>query len=277
MTRRALGVLLLALAASCGPEGEAPVLTLATTTSLQDSGLLDELLPRFARETGIRVHVVAVGTGAALRMGSEGNADVLLTHAPSAELELVASGAVMARVPIMENHFVIAGPEDDPAGVANAASAVAALQRIRSSEARWVSRGDDSGTHQRERQLWRVAGLDPDETWDGFTSTGSGMGLTLQVAAERRAYLLADIGTFLAFRERTGLRTLSRPEPELRNEYSLLLVNPERFPGRIRAGAARSLESFLLRADVQRQIEAFGLERFGAALFRPLPREGDHG
>ena len=250
-------------------------LVFATTTSVEDSGLLVEILPDFTRETGIEVRVVAVGTGAALRMGQEGNADLLLTHAPSAELELVRQGIVRKRIPIMENHFVIAGPADDPARVSGSGSVASALQRIRAANAPWVSRGDDSGTHRKERALWSAAGFDPDETWDRFTSTGAGMGLSLQVAGERRAYLLSDLGTFLAFRERTGLAALSAPEPALRNEYSLLRLDPERFAGRIQDDAAAALQSYLLREDVQARIGQFGLERFGRPLFVPLLGSGD--
>lgn len=257
--------------AGCGAADEAPLL-LATTTSVQDSGLFDRLLPRFVEESGIRVHTIAVGSGAALRMGAEGNADVLLTHAPAGEQELVASGAVVSRVPFMENHFVIAGPGDDPAGVRDAGSALEVLRRIRAGGSAWVSRGDDSGTHRRERELWRLAGLDPDESWPAFTSTGSGMGLTLQVAGERQAYLLSDLGTFLAFRERTGLVSFTGAEPELRNEYSLLRVSGEKFADRIHGDNALVLERFLLSAESQAEIAAFGSERFGRPLFQPIPR-----
>ena len=250
--------------------GEQTKLILATTTSVQDSGLLDALLPLFARESGIRVQAIVVGTGAALRMGAEGNADVLLTHAPAAEQELVASGVLAARVPVMENYFVIAGPLEDPAGVREASSAAEAFRRIRAAESPYVSRGDDSGTHRKELELWRAAGLDPGDRWEGFTSTGSGMGLSLQVAGERRAYLLSDFGTFLAFRERSGLVALSRPAPALRNVYSILRVNPARFPDKVRGESARALEAFFLRPDVQERIAEFGRDRFGQPLFRPL-------
>ncbi len=213
--------LLTALLCAAGVARAEPAasLLLATTTSVRDSGLLEALLPDFTGETGVRVRVVAVGSGAALRMGAEGNADVLLTHAPPGEEELVASGAVVARTPFMENHFVIAGPEQDPAGVRAASGPSDAYRRLAESSAPYVSRGDDSGTHRREQALMREAGLDPAGGWPGFRRTGSGMGLTLQVAGEKRAYVLSDIGTFLAFRDRTGLVALSKPDPELRNVY----------------------------------------------------------
>jgi tungstate transport system substrate-binding protein len=246
-------------------------LLVATTTSLRDSGLLDALLPRFREETGIRVRVVAVGSGAALRMGRDGNADLLLTHAPAGERELVESGAVLARRPFMENHFVVVGPPGDPADVRSAADAAEALRHIASGDAAWVSRGDDSGTHRRERELLEAAGLDPDAGWEGFASTGSGMGLTLQVAGERRAYTLSDLGTFLAFEERIGLVPLSKEEPSLRNPYSVLRVDPAHFPaGRIRAQEAAALERFLLDPETQARIGAFGHSRHGRPLFVPL-------
>jgi tungstate transport system substrate-binding protein len=257
--------------AGCGAADDSPLL-LATTTSVQDSGLLDQLLPRFVEDSGIQVHTIAVGSGAALRMGAEGNADVLLTHAPAGEQELVAAGAVVSRVPFMENHFVIAGPADDPAGVRDAGSALEVLRRIRAAGAAWVSRGDDSGTHRKERELLGLAGLDPEETWPGFTSTGSSMGLTLQVAGERRAYLLSDLGTFLAFRERTGLVAFTGQEPDLRNEYSLLRVSDEKFPGRVHGDGALSLERFLLSPGTQAEIAEFGSGRFGRPLFQPIAR-----
>jgi tungstate transport system substrate-binding protein len=265
-------------AAKPGSAVEAPgdgKLLLATTTSVRDSGLLDALLPVFEERSGIHVQVVAVGSGAALRMGSEGNADALITHAPDRERELVASGAALARRPFMENHFVIAGPPEDPAGVAAAADAAEAFRRLARARAPFVSRSDDSGTHQREVTLFQAAGLDPSAGWEGFSRTGSGMGLALQVAGERRAYLLSDLGTFLAFEKRTGLRALSRPAPDLRNVYAVLRVSPERFPGRIRAEGARRLEEFLLDGDTQRRIAGFGVERFGRPLFLPLLAEAE--
>jgi tungstate transport system substrate-binding protein len=258
----------LALAAVPAAAGGDSVL-LATTTSVRDSGLLDALLPIFSERTGIRVRVVAVGTGAALRLGAEGNADLLLTHAPQAEEELVASGAAASRTPFMENHFVLGGPPEDPAGVRQAASPEEAFRRIAAAQAPYVSRADDSGTHKREKALLEAAGLDPAGGWPGFARTGSGMALTLQVAGERRAYVLSDAGTFLAFQEHTGLVALSRPLPALRNVYALLRVSPGRFP-RVRAEGARKLEAFFLEGATQERIAGFGRERFGRPLFRPL-------
>ncbi len=271
-----LTVVGIALAAVAGadpadrPEASDGRILLATTTSVRDSGLLDTLVPTFEERTGISVQVVAVGTGAALRMGAEGNADVLLTHAPEAEQEIVASGALADRRPFMENHFVIAGPAADPAQVASSESPEDALRRIAESGAPFVSRDDDSGTHKREVALFAAAGLDPTESWEGFARTGTGMGLTLQVAGERRAYVLSDLGTFLAFQDRIGLVALSRPAPSLRNVYSVLRVDPERFRGRVHAEEAQRFSDYLLEADTQRRIGEFGRERFGRPLFTPI-------
>lgn len=263
-----LAAMLLWLAAApVSAEGD---LLLATTTSVRDSGLLDTLVPVFEERTGIRVRVVAVGTGAALRMGREGNADVLLTHAPEAEQALVASGEALDRRPFMENHFVIAGPPEDPADVASAPTPEEALRRIQRSGAAYVSRGDDSGTHERELALLRAAGLPEDGGWEGFARTGGGMGLTLMVAGERRAYVLSDIGTFLAFRSRTGLEVLSRPAESLRNVYSVMRIDPSKFERPVRAEEATRFADYLLESATQRRIADFGVARFGRPLFHPL-------
>lgn len=254
-----------------GPAGaEDETLLLATTTSVRDTGLLDLLLPKFAAETGIRVKPIAVGTGAALRMGAEGNVDVLLTHAPDAEKKLVRSGALVDRQPFMENFFVIVGPPKDPAGVGEALNAADAYRRIASAEAAYLSRGDDSGTHKRERALLRAAKLDPAGGWPGFSQTGTGMGRTLQVANERLSYTLSDIGTYLAYEERLTIRSLSKPDPELRNVYSVLRVNAKRFERKIHVDGAKRLADFLVREDTQATIGAFGVERFRRPLFTPL-------
>lgn len=247
---------------------------LATTTSVRDSGLLDALLPVFSEQSGIKVRTVAVGSGAALRMGADGNADLLLTHAPSGEQELVARGAASDRLPFMENHFVIAGPADDPAGIQHAATAAEAMWRIAASGATFVSRGDDSGTHRKERALFEAAGLGADPSWEKLARTGAGMGITLQVAGERRAYVLSDLGTFLAFRERIDLVRLSGPTDDLRNIYSLLPVNADHFAGRVRSAPAAQLVEFMLSAETQRRIAEFGRERFGRPLFVPLHPAG---
>jgi tungstate transport system substrate-binding protein len=271
MSKTIIALTCLVLVLRNGPAvAEDGTLLLATTTSVRDTGLLDTLLPAFQAESGIKVKPIAVGTGAALRMGAEGNVDVLLTHAPDAEAELVRSGVLVDRKPFMENFFVIVGPPKDPAGVRAAESAAEAFRRIAVAAASYVSRGDDSGTHKRERALLRAAGLDPAGGWEGFSQTGSGMGLTLQVANERRSYTLSDIGTYLAYEKRIEIRALSNPDPELRNVYSVLRVNPTRFEKAIDATGAEHFAAFLIREDTQATIGAFGVERFGRPLFTPL-------
>ena len=266
--RIALALLSLANALSAAAAEESKLL-LATTTSVQDTGLLDALLPVFRERTGIVVQVVAVGSGAALRIGADGNADVIVSHDPKGEQELVASGAALGRTPIMENYFVIAGPREDPAKVAAATNTAAAFRAIAAAKAPYISRGDDSGTHRKEKQLLAAAGLDGAKPWEGFTSTGAGMGLTLQVAGERRGYALSDIGTFLAYRERTQLVRFTKDTPALRNEYAVLRISPKRFP-KVNADAAQRFEAFLVDRDTQRRIGEFGQDRYGAPLFNSL-------
>lgn len=273
LSRHSLLVLFLLVATTIAPSAALAAersLILATTTSVRDSGLLDALLPGFTETTGIEVRVIAVGTGAALRMGREGNADLLLTHAPAAERVLVDEGIVTRRTPFMENFFVIAGPAQDPAGIAAATSPEEAVKKIAEAGAGWVSRSDDSGTHKREKALFRAAGLDPDADREGLVRTGSGMGLSLQVAGQRRTYILSDIGTFLAFQKRIDLVVLSKPGPSLLNTYSVLQLDGERFERPLHSEEAEALEAYLLDPEVQRTIGGFGVEKFGRALFTPL-------
>jgi tungstate transport system substrate-binding protein len=268
----ALAVLSLAVvhstAAAAHERGEEKIL-LATTASVQETGLLDELLPAFRERTGITVQVVAVASGAALRMGAEGRADVIVSDDAKREQDLVASGAAVGRTPFMSNYFVLAGPREDPAKVAPAKDPAAALRAIAAAKAPYVSRGDDSGTHRKEQQLLAAAGLDPARPWQGFTSARAGMGRTLEIAAERHAYALSDIGAFLAYRERTGLVRLTKDVPTLRNEYSVLRISAKRFP-KVHADAAERFEAFLLEPDTQLRISAFGQDRFGTPVFNSL-------
>jgi tungstate transport system substrate-binding protein len=264
-----LWICALALCAGCGAQSGERTLLLVTTTSVRDSGLLAALLPVFEERTGVRAKVVAVGSGAALRMGRDGSAEVLLTHAPEGEAELVASGAATSRTPFMENYFVIAGPGVDPARVREASSPAEAFKRIANAPARFLSRSDDSGTHRREVSLMLEAGIDPEAGWPGLARSGAGMGQTLQIAGERHAYVLSDLGTFLAFQEHIGLEVLSKPAPGLRNVYSVVLLNPEKLkPGRMESAAL--FKEFLIDPQVQILISEFGRERFGRSLFRPL-------
>ncbi len=268
------------MVANAGAEAvaDAPArpLLLATTTSVQESGLLDALLPEFTRTEGFVVRVIAVGSGAAIEMARKGDVDVVLAHSPAAEEALVRDDIAARRTPLMENYFVLAGPPEDPAEVAQAESPEAAMGRIFARKAAFVSRADRSGTHVKEQSLFEAAGVDPAARWPGRVETGSGMGGSLLVAGEKRAYILSDIGTFLAFRDRIGLVVLSKPAPSLRNVYSILPLDPSRFERPLESEGAAALERYLASPAVQRRIRDFGRDRFGESLFSPLrlPPEG---
>ncbi len=255
------------LAAACLPAAPptAKALILATTTSTQDSGLLDELVPLFEKQTGYAVKTIAVGSGQALAMGRRGEGDVLLVHSPEAELALVAEGAGVKRRLIMHNDFVLVGPPADPAGIANHTTRES-LQRIAGARALFMSRGDNSGTHAMELQLWKAAAISPQGPW--YQQTGQGMGQTLAVAAEKRAYTLSDRGTYLSLRKKLGLAVLHEGDPSLRNVYHVIEVNSARFP-RVNAAGARAFADFLVSKAVQQRIKEFGIATYGSPLFFP--------
>ena len=230
-TRSWLAALLAALLAAAASAEQAPFLMLGATTSTRDSGLLGELSQHFEARTGIAVRVIAVGTGRALEYGRRGDVDLLLVHHRPSEDAFVAEGYAPYRRDVMYNDFVIVGPVDDPAGVRGMASATAALARLAAVRARFVSRGDDSGTHKKERALWSAAGLDPTPhsgTW--YLETGSGMGATLNIAVEMGAHALTDRGTWLSFHNRGGLEILVEGDPPLRNPYGIMPIDPKRHP-----------------------------------------------
>lgn len=260
-----VGSLFAALAAGCGG-GRSDVIV-ATTTSTVDSGLLDALVPVFERETGYHVKYAGVGSGAALEMAARGDADAVLAHAPDAERELETNGVVVNRRLVMHNDFILVGPPEDPAGVRGAGKATEALRAIASSGATFISRGDNSGTHQLELRLWDRAGVDP-RSGGGYVESGQGMGPTLQLASARRAYTLTDRGTYLALRDTLDLDPLFEGDPALLNVYHVMQVNPERFPG-VNADGARAWVEFLVSDEAQRIIGSFGVDRFGQALFTP--------
>ncbi len=240
---------------------------LATTTSTQDSGLLDLLVPRFEKQSGFRVKTIAVGSGQAMAMGQRGEADVLLVHSPEAERKFVAEGFGLQRRRVMHNDFIVVGPPADPAGIKATTSALEGFRRIVSASAPFVSRGDNSGTHAQEKKLWKAAGLNPeDQKW--YQQTGLGMGQTLNVAAEKSAYTLADRGTYLALRKNLGLAILSEGDALLLNVYHVIEVNPTRFP-KVNAAGAKAFGDFLLGKETQALIATFGLEKFGSPLFFP--------
>jgi tungstate transport system substrate-binding protein len=249
---------------ACGGPAEASPLRLATTTSTDDSGLLDFILPPFEAQTGVRVQRIAVGTGRALAIAKRGDADILLVHARAREDAFVTEGWGIDRRDIMWNDFVVAGPGADPAGIAKAAGAADALRRIAAAKATFISRGDDSGTHTRERNLWKAAGIAPD--WAEYKEAGQGMGNCLNIAHETRGYVLTDRGTFLAFGKKVDLQVLVEGDPALRNPYGAILVNPAKHP-HVNADAARKLLDYLTSAEGQAKIAAFRVD--GKVLFHP--------
>jgi len=273
------------LVAGCTPSTPQPATTdtgnhqardiiLATTTSTQDSGLLDVLVPLFEKETGYRVKVVAVGTGAALRMGEKGDADVLLVHAPPAEKEFMAAGYGIDRRYVMYNDFVIVGPPADPAGLQGLTDAVEALKRVAQAQVLWISRGDDSGTHKKERALWEEAGFDPAELpaqpW--YQETGQGMGATLRIASEKRGYTLTDRGTYLHLKHTLNLNILVQGDKRLYNVYHVIIVNPDRHP-HINVEGARAFADFITSPEVQNIIDTYGVDEFGQPLFHVGEKE----
>ena len=264
------GILLvfLALAAPAAADADPPVrIRLASTTSTQASGLLDRLLPAFeeAVQGRIRVDVIAVGTGQALKIASRGDADLVLVHAPDLEEAFVKAGFGVNRRRVMHNDFVVLGPPEDPAGVKTAASAVQAFSRIAERGAPFVSRGDDSGTNHKERSLWHEAGIAPDgRRW--YVAAGSGMAACLRLADEKRAYTLSDRGTFLNYRDRIRLVVLFQGDPLLYNPYGIMAVNPERFPHVHYREAMRFIEWITSPAG---QAAIASYEKFGTRLFFP--------
>jgi tungstate transport system substrate-binding protein len=253
--------------AACGASSPERV-RLATTTSTQDSGLLDTLLPVFEKQSGIPVDVIAVGTGAAFRQARDGNADLLLVHDRAGEEEFVAQGHGVERRDLMWNTFEILGPADDPARVADATDGADALRRIAAGQAVFVSRGDDSGTHRREKRLWDVAGGRPG--WDGYRETGQGMGATLRIADELDAYVLVDRGTRLRYAQELQLRPHVGDTPELRNPYGVVVISVERHP-EIQDAAARRLADWLCGGEAARIIAEFRVG--GEQLFHPVVAE----
>jgi tungstate transport system substrate-binding protein len=250
-------------------------LTLATTTSTRDSGLLDVLTPMFERETGIKLKVVAVGSGQALELGRRGDADVLLTHAPDGEAKFMEEGHGARRRRVMHNDFVLVGPRTDPADVAGAKSVADAFTRIAREEAPFVSRGDDSGTHRKEHAIWKAEVIEPQGAW--YLRAGSGMAAVLRVANEKGAYTLSDRGTFLAQRDLLDLKILHQGDPLLHNPYTVISVSPEKHPS-VNHRAAERFAEFLVSPEVQQVIGEFGVTRHGQPLFFPdaasKPTEG---
>lgn len=241
-------------------------IVLATTTSVRDAGLLQHLLPRFERISGTTVRVLAVGSGQAMALGRRGEADVLILHDPQGEEDFVAEGYGVEREALMHSHFVLLGPPSDPAVIRQAVTAAAALASIASSRALFLSRGDRSGTHVKERGLWRAADVEPDPEW--HWESGQGMGATLQIADELGAYTIVDIGTYLAHKSPLALEIFIEDDPALFNPYHIVVANPERFAW-VNVEAARALSRFLRSPEIQQAIGEFGRGAYGRPLFVP--------
>ena len=267
-----VSALLVLAAATPTVAGQSREILLATTTSTRDAGLLDSILPEFERRSGYRVKVIAVGSGQALALGRRGDADVVLAHAPEAERVLADSGYLLRRRLVMHNDFLFVGPATDPAGLRGLNDALAAIRRLGAGRGVFVSRGDQSGTHQLERRLWRHAGLEPPPPGGGGTAwyleSGQGMAATLQMADEKRAYTITDRATYLAWRDRLQLLPLVEGDPLLHNVYHVMEVSPHNAP-RVNIAGGRALADWLVAPETQRRIGEFGRSRFGQSLFVP--------
>lgn len=267
LTRRLCLGLVLALATLASPAAEDRTIVVASTTSTQDSGLFEYLLPQFTARTGITVKVVAQGTGQALDTGRRGDADVVFVHDREAEVAFVAAGDGVKRHPVMYNDFVLVGPRADPAHVGRTKDVGRALLAIRAAQAPFVSRGDRSGTHQAELRLWRAAGVDPEaerQAW--YRSVGQGMGAALNMASATGAYVLADRATWLRFANKRDLVLMVEGDERLFNQYGVILVNPERHPT-VKAAAGRQFIDWLVSPEGQRIIGSYKVE--GEPLFHP--------
>jgi tungstate transport system substrate-binding protein len=240
---------------------------LATTTSTQDSGLLDVLIPVFEKKTGYFVKTIAVGSGQAMAMGQKGEADVLLVHSPAAEKKFVAEGFGVNRRLIMHNDFIVLGPPEDPAKIKGLKSASESFKKIASAKALFLSRADKSGTHVKEMDIWKKSGVNPEgEKW--YQQTGLGMGQTLNVTAEKKGYTLADRGTYLALKKNLGLDILVEGDAILLNIYHVIEVNPAKWP-KVNVPGGKAFADFMVLNETQAIIETFGVDKFGSPLFFP--------
>jgi tungstate transport system substrate-binding protein len=247
--------------------GQQRHIVLSTTTSTQDSGLLEVLVPLFEKQTGYSVRTVSVGTGQALALAAKGDADVALVHAPELEKKYVADGTLLNRRLVMYNDFVIIGPKDDPAKIRAVRSAAAALASIEQTKSNFVSRGDNSGTHLLEKSLWKLAGIEPSGSW--YIEAGQGMGATLGIANERKGYAITDRGTYLAYAKRVALPILVEGDKALLNIYSVMEVNSANGP-RINAAGGKAFADFMVAPQTQKVIQNFGVKKFGRPLFVPV-------
>jgi tungstate transport system substrate-binding protein len=263
-----LGIVALLLVSGGTPvQAQEKTIILSTTTSTQDSGLLDVLIPVFEKKTGYFVKTIAVGSGQAMAMGQKGEADVLLVHSPAAEKKFVAEGYGINRRIIMHNDFVIVGPPEDSAKIKGIKVAAEAFRKIASAQALFLSRSDKSGTHVKEMDIWKAAGIKPEgEKW--YQQTGLGMGQTLNVASEKKGYTLADRGTYLALKKNLGLDILVEGDAILLNVYHVIEVNPAKWP-KVNVPGAKAFADFMVSNETQGIIKTFGVDKFGSPLFFP--------
>jgi tungstate transport system substrate-binding protein len=263
-----LGIVTLLLISGMAPaQAQQKTIILSTTTSTQDSGLLDVLIPIFEKKTGYFVKTIAVGSGQAMAMGQKGEADVLLVHSPAAEKKFVAEGYGINRRIIMHNDFVIVGPPADSAKIKGVKSASEAFKNIASAQTLFLSRSDKSGTHVKEMDIWKAAGIKPEgEKW--YQQTGLGMGQTLNVAAEKKGYTLTDRGTYLALKKNLGLDILVEGDAILLNVYHVIEVNPAKWP-KVNAPGGKAFADFMVSKETQEIIRTFGVDKFGSPLFFP--------
>jgi tungstate transport system substrate-binding protein len=274
MLGRALIALSLQLAPASPAQAQSATVILSTTTSTQDSGLLDVLVPMFEKKTGLTVKTISVGTGQALALAARGEADVALVHAADLERKYLAEGKMLNRRLVMYNDFVIIGPAADPARITGAPRAADALKRIAESQSRFVSRGDKSGTHLVELRLWKQAGVEPRGAW--YIESGQGMGATLGIANDRQAYTITDRGTYLAFQKRVALPILVEKDKPLLNIYSVMEINPAN-GARVNTAGGRAFADFILSPEVQAVIKTFGVNTYGQPLFVPIAGKTDEG
>ena len=260
-------VFLLSVASPAPAAGPQKNVILTTTTSTQDSGLLDVLIPVFEKQTGYFVKTIAVGSGQAMAMGQKGEADVLLVHSPDAEKKFMTEGSGVNRLIVMHNDFIVVGAPADPAAIKGAKSTPDAFKKIAAAGSLFLSRGDNSGTHAKEKGIWKAAGINPEgQKW--YQQTGLGMGQTLNVAAEKKGYILADRGTWLSLQQKLGLPILKEGDPILLNVYHVIQVNPVKWP-KVNTDGAKAFSGFMLSADTQGIIKTYGVEKYGGALFFP--------
>ncbi|WP_321504680.1 extracellular solute-binding protein [Breoghania sp.] len=243
-----------------------------STTSTQNSGLLDYILPKFQEKSGIQVRVVAVGTGQAIKNAANGDGDVLLVHAKASEEKFVAAGDGVKRYDLMYNDFVIVGPSNDPAGIEGSSDVIAALQKIAETGSKFASRGDDSGTHKKEKSLWKAAGVDPETASGGwYRETGSGMGATLNAAIGMDAYALTDRATWISFKNKGTFEIAVQGDDKLFNQYGVILVNPEKHPN-VKAEAGQEFIDWLRSEEGQSLIASYKVD--GQQLFFPNADKG---